>query len=159
MLLLFAASVPYCGFYAVTTTISSLFAEVYPFLNETEIGLCYLGLGAGGALSTITVGRLLDIQFKATRKKVERAAQSDPEKLQKIAHIDSGNYDDFAIEEACLKTQFLWICTFAVACIGYGWVIHAKASIAISLVLHIIRTLLYVLFCLVNRALNSFDPQ
>lgn len=35
----------YSVFYGVTATISTLFEEAYPFLSETDIGLCFLAIG------------------------------------------------------------------------------------------------------------------
>lgn len=156
VIILVSSAIPYSAFYAVNTTISSLFTEVYPFLTETEIGLCFLGLGAGGTLATITVGKLLDVQFRATRRKMERAANDDPEKLRDISKIDRGNYDDFPIEEACMKTQFIWIWLFSIACIGYGWCLQAKTSIAIPLFLQFIRTSLRALRIECNEGLTIY---
>lgn len=50
------------AYYAITAALSSLFAVNYPFLNETEIGLCFLAPDAGGVAGTVTAGKLLDVR-------------------------------------------------------------------------------------------------
>ncbi|KAJ3915068.1 hypothetical protein F5877DRAFT_6331, partial [Lentinula edodes] len=50
-------------YYAVTATISTLFASAYPQLGETEVGLCFLAIGGGMFLGSLTSGKVLDWEF------------------------------------------------------------------------------------------------
>ena len=67
MLLVFNGIV-YSVYYAVTASISSLFADIYPFLNDTTIGLCYLAIGFGTAIGSVATGKLLDWDFQRMKK-------------------------------------------------------------------------------------------
>lgn len=64
-------------FYAVLATISSLFVTVYPFLSETTIGLCFLAMGGGMAVGSSVIGRILDLEYRRLRKKIEVTATSN----------------------------------------------------------------------------------
>ena len=55
-MLLFNATL-YAVFYGVTASISTLFSDIYPFLNQTDIGLCFLGIGGGMAIGSVIGGR------------------------------------------------------------------------------------------------------
>jgi len=44
IVLLFNAII-YAEFYGVTASLSVLFEDVYPFLNEATVGLCFLSIG------------------------------------------------------------------------------------------------------------------
>jgi predicted MFS family arabinose efflux permease len=46
-------------YYGVTATISSLFARNYPYLSETDLGLCYIPIGGGMVVGTIINGTQL----------------------------------------------------------------------------------------------------
>lgn len=145
MLILFSTAVVYSTYYAVSATISDLFSEHYPFLSETEIGLCFLSIGAGGASATILQGKVLDWQFRLVKKQWERKKEAErgsaSEDMEKQDHTtDEGGHDeDFPIEQATLQTQFIWILLFSAASVGYGWAIDKGANIAVSLVLQFFR--------------------
>ncbi|KAI5116192.1 hypothetical protein M0805_002287 [Coniferiporia weirii] len=137
MLLLFSTAIVYSAFYAVSATISSLFGETYPSLSETEIGLCYLSIGGGGAFGTVLAGKLLDWQYTHVKKGFENAKKAAGTEKNHCPGDDStaDTHEDFPIEKATLETQFVWIIVFSASCIGYGWCLQAKTSIAGPLVL------------------------
>lgn len=130
----------YSAFYAVSATLSSLFAEIYPFLSEAEIGLCFLGVGLGGVAGTVCSGKLLDYQFKAVKRKYDRshANTSDPEKHDGSTVRVFEQDEDFPIEQARLQAQHIWIFTFAIATIGYGWAIQRRVNLAVPIILQFI---------------------
>lgn len=146
VLILLSLGIVYAAFYAVTATLSSLFTQHYPFLTETEIGLCFLSIGGGGSFGTIFQGKFLDWYFKRTKKRWEEenarrigANEVDGEKQEKSdGHDEHGT---FPIEKATLNSQVVWICVFAASLIGYGWAIDKNASIAVPLVLQFTSTL------------------
>ncbi|KAH8116949.1 MFS general substrate transporter [Phellopilus nigrolimitatus] len=113
MLLLVSFAIVYSAFYAVTATISPLFSQNFPFLSETEIGLCYLSIGGGGAFATVSAGKLLDRQYMHVKRKFDAVNNSDPEKTRNgtdSPHGDSSaGHDEFPIEKARLQTQYIWI--------------------------------------------------
>lgn len=134
----------YAAFYAVTATLSSLFSQHYTFLSETDIGLCFLAAGGGGALGTIFQGKVLDWHFRRAKKKweQEKAMREIGEGAEKQgtekATSHGGHDEDFPIEEATMKTQVISITVFAAALVGYGWSIDKGASIAVPLLMQVI---------------------
>ena len=56
LLLLFYNGVVYAAFYGVTASLSVVFKTSYPFLSETDIGLCYLAIGGGVSAAILRAG-------------------------------------------------------------------------------------------------------
>ena len=71
LLLLAINAIVFAVFYGITASISSLFSASYTFLNETTIGLCYLAIGGGMIMATLTMGRVLDWEYQTFRKEAE----------------------------------------------------------------------------------------
>ena len=71
LLLLAVSAIVSSIFYGINTSISSLFLTAYPFLNETEIGVCYLAVGGGMIMASSIMGRVLDWEYQTFRKKTE----------------------------------------------------------------------------------------
>ena len=71
LLLLALNAIVNAVFYGINTSISTLFTAAYPFLNETEIGLCYLAIGGGMIMATSIMGRVLDWEYQTFRKRAE----------------------------------------------------------------------------------------
>jgi predicted MFS family arabinose efflux permease len=65
---LFCNGIPYAVFYCVLSSTSYLFATIYD-LNEQQIGLCYIANGVGCILGGLTIGRVLDRDFRITAEK------------------------------------------------------------------------------------------
>lgn len=140
MLVLVSSGIAYSTFYAISATISVLFAQHYPFLSEIEIGLCFLSIMGGGAIGTVLQGRVLDWQFRKVKKEWERQkSERNVEKSDAEEAEDNHHDEDFPIEKATLQTQCIWILLFSVATVGYGWALQRGVSIAVPLVLHFIR--------------------
>jgi len=134
-LLVFNAII-YAVFYAVNTTISTLFASKYPFLNETDIGLCFLAIGGGMVFGAVLCGRMLDADYQRIKKKLVKKAEGDPEK--RIRPEDVTKEENFPIERARLRTVPIFTAIFIVTCAGYGWSLQREANIAVPLILQII---------------------
>ena len=60
LLLLILSAIGFAVSFGINASISSLFSAAYPFLNETQIGLCYLANGGGMIMASSVTGRLLD---------------------------------------------------------------------------------------------------
>ena len=72
ILLLLAVNAIVCAvFYGINAPISSLFSDAYPFLDETEIGLCYLATRGGTIVATSIMGHVLDWEYQTFRKRIE----------------------------------------------------------------------------------------
>ncbi|KAG0702033.1 major facilitator superfamily domain-containing protein [Suillus ampliporus] len=134
-LLVFNAVI-YAVFYAVNTTISTLFANKYPFLNEIDIGLCFLAIGGGTAFSTVLSGRMLDADYQRIKTRLVKKAEGYPEKS--IRPSDVTKDENFPIERARLRTVPIFTGVFILSCAGYGWSLQRETNIAIPLILQII---------------------
>lgn len=135
LLLLFNA-VLYAVFYGVTASISSIFSEVYPFLSETALGLCFLAIGGGMVFGSWITGLVLDRDYRMIKAKLEKKSREDPK--YKIRPEDVVKDENFPIEYARFRTMPVYFAVYIVACIGYGWCLDAKVNIAGPLILNII---------------------
>lgn len=133
----------YAVFYAVTATISTLFSSKYPFLNETEIGLCFLAIGVGLVFGGIVSGKMLDADYKRIKKNLAEKAKGDSEKH--IRSEDVTKDENFPIEKARLRTLPIFTAIFAATCAGYGWSLQREVNIAVPLILQFIRASLIIL--------------
>ncbi|KAK9776141.1 putative Major facilitator superfamily (MFS) profile domain-containing protein [Seiridium cardinale] len=104
--------------YSIMATISSSFANVYPWLSETLLGICYLPTGLGMIVGTQVTGRLLDWEYA---------------KIKKI-HVDG----PFPKEYARLRTMPLHLVIFVATVIGWGLALGKGAHVAVPLVLSVI---------------------
>ncbi|KII93292.1 hypothetical protein PLICRDRAFT_35485 [Plicaturopsis crispa FD-325 SS-3] len=133
VLLLIFNGIIYAVFYAVTATISTLFKTSYPFLSETSIGLCFLAIGGGMFSGSLATGKLLDRDYQIVRKQMLRKIQDDPEK--KLDSQDVTRDDVFEIERARMRTVPLYLAVFIACCMGYGWCLQERVSLAGPLIL------------------------
>lgn len=105
--------------YSILATTSSVFADVYPWLSETLLGVSYLPTGLGMILGTYATGRLLDREYAKAKKK----------------HVGG----DFPKEVARLRTMPFHLVVFVGAVLGWGLCLGKAAHIAVPLVLSAIR--------------------
>ncbi|CAK7227724.1 multidrug transporter [Sporothrix eucalyptigena] len=121
---LFFTGVVYSINYTVTATISSSFATIYPFLDETTIGLCYLATGGGMIVGSTTTGKFLDWDFARVKRKYP---------ADQLAHPA-----DFPREYARLRTMPVHLVIFTASVVGWGFAMEHKAHIAVSLILQFV---------------------
>jgi predicted MFS family arabinose efflux permease len=134
-LLVFNA-IMYAVFYAVITTISTIFVTKYPFLNEIDVGLCFLAIGGGMTISTVLSGKMLDANFQRTKTRLMKKAEEDSEK--RIWPEDVTKEENFPVERARLRMVPLFTAIFVLACAGYGWSLQRETNIAVPLILQVI---------------------
>ncbi|KZP25436.1 MFS general substrate transporter [Athelia psychrophila] len=126
----------YSVFYGVTATISVLFKQAYPYLSESDIGLCFLAIGGGMVIGSATIGKLLDRDYASFKNKmVQKIEDGGGESGARAEDVTKD--ENFPIELARLRTMPVYLGIFCIATIGYGWCLQAKVSIAVPLVLHI----------------------
>lgn len=124
----------YSIFYAVTTTISTLFQSTYPFLNETDIGLCFLAIGGGTLIGSLVTGKFLDRDYKKLKEKIAREVSTDPGTPAEQVVRD----ETFPIEQARMRMTPFHLIVYTVCCAGYGWCLEKEVNIAAPLVLQIV---------------------
>lgn len=114
--------VVYAVNYTITATISSSFAEIYPSLSETVLGLCYLPTGFGMIVGSTLTGKLLDREYARTKA----MTNSDATDIM------------FPKEYARLRLMPIHLIIFSACVVSWGFVIQYKAPIAVPLILQVI---------------------
>ncbi|KAI0931697.1 hypothetical protein AcV5_004875 [Taiwanofungus camphoratus] len=137
-LLLFFNAIMYAVFYGVTTSISTLFQRTYMYLNETDIGLCFLAIGGGMLIGGVITGRLLDKEYRRVKEEVIRMQEKETDAEKRIRPEDVTKDENFPIERARLRLMPVYFGVFVAACIGYGWCLDKGTNIAGPLILQII---------------------
>ncbi|OLN87208.1 Quinidine resistance protein 2-like protein 1 [Colletotrichum chlorophyti] len=106
----------------VVTTVASSFARVYPWLSETDLGLCYLPTGFGMIVGSTLTGKLLDWDYARIKRQVEA----------------SGTTTAFPKEYARLRTMPVLLVLFSGAVIAWGFCVDKGVHIAVPLVLQVV---------------------
>lgn len=125
----------YSIFYAVTATISTLFQTTYPFLNETDTGLCFLAIGGGTVIGGLSTGKLLDRDYRRMEKKIARETLTDLENPVFAEQV--ARDENFPIERARMRMVLFHLIVYTACCAGYGWCLEKKVNIAVPLVLQV----------------------
>lgn len=122
-------------FYAFTATISTLFVVAYPYLSETEIGLCFLAIGGGMAIGSSLNGKMLDWEYRRFSKvnTGTPTAGGIPEDTSQKHYVST----NFPIEKARLRALPILVNLLAACCAGYGWCIAKQVNIAGPVILQI----------------------
>ena len=102
LLLLVSNGLACAIFYGITASISVLFSNSYPFLTQTDIGLCFIVIGGGNILGSILIGRFMDRDYHAVKKKMLQKAEREPE--SGIRPEEVTNEEKSSIELARLRT-------------------------------------------------------
>ncbi|PPQ83614.1 hypothetical protein CVT25_006299 [Psilocybe cyanescens] len=131
-------------FYSFLATISTLFKDTYPFLNETTIGLCFLATGGGVSIGSTVIGRILDMEYQRFKKSAESRLSGTSSKLT-VNHEEG-----IALEQARLRLLPFFSVILGITCAGYGWCIQRKVNIAAPLILHFIGGLVSI--CIMNAS-------
>jgi len=118
--------------YAVLTITSNVFPTAYPFLNETDVGLCFLALGGGMIIGGLLTGKITDWEYRRVRDAILSSRGQSSEKMAVV--LD----EDFPLENARLRTMPIYIFVLASSIIGYGWIVDTKASIAGAVILMVL---------------------
>jgi hypothetical protein len=135
----------YAVMYGVTASLATIFERVYPYLNQTDIGLCFLAMGGGMLVGTVFSGKLMDAHYRKVR-----------DDLISRIRIDSDNVTDskalaedalFPIEKARLQVVPYIIFVYVACVTGYGWSLQSRVPIAIPLILQFISKFLPGLCC------------
>lgn len=146
-LLLFSNGLVCAVFYGITASISVLFSNSYPFLTQTDIGLCFMAIGGGNILGSILIGRFMDRDYQMIKRKMVLKAEREPE--SGIRPEDVTKEEIFPIELARLRTVPIYYAVFAACTIGYGWCVQTKVNLAVPLILQFIggHTIFYPQKC------------
>jgi MFS family permease len=134
--LLFFSGTIYAVMYGVTASLSVIFEEVYPYLNQTDIGLCFLAPGGGMLVGSVLSGRFMDAYYRKIRDDLIRQTGTDSE--EHIVPRAIKKDPSFPIEKARLHILPWVVFAFTACIIGYGWALESKVTIAVPLILQFI---------------------
>jgi hypothetical protein len=134
----------YAVMYGVTASLATIFSRVYPYLNQTDLGLCFLAMGGGMFAGTVFSGKLMDSHYRKVRDDLMRQARIDPEDVNHKALAEDGS---FPIEKARLQAVPYIIFVYTVCVIGYGWSLQSGVCIAVPLILQFISKFLPASHC------------
>ncbi|KAL4956604.1 major facilitator superfamily domain-containing protein [Aspergillus filifer] len=119
--------------YTITTTISSSFADIYPILSETALGLCYLAGGGGMILGSTITGKMLNRDYvKVKERYAERSTNSDGE------IEDDNSEESVPIEYARLRMTPILLFLLVGCVLAWGWLLQRKVHLAVPMVLQVI---------------------
>ncbi|EJU05680.1 MFS general substrate transporter [Dacryopinax primogenitus] len=151
-LVLVSTAIPYSVFYGVITTMSPLFLQNYPWLTESDIGLCYLANGGGCLLGSFTVGKMLDWEWQRVRRSFAAKGQ--------LEDGGSGAKGGVPVEYARLRTTPLFWGAAATCVLLYGWLTKARVHIGVLLLFQfLIGFLITALFNINQTLLMDLFPQ
>ena len=127
----------YAVMYGVTASLSIIFEKVYPYLDESEIGLCFIPMGLGTLVGSLSSGRAMDSCYRKIKEDLIHQTRADSEK-----HVDPEAIEkdpSFPIEKARLQILpwVLFVYTTCVIC--YGWALQCRVTIAVPLILQFVR--------------------
>jgi hypothetical protein len=108
-------SLHYATWQMALTAQSSLFASAYN-LSEIALGLTFLANGLGCMLGSLSTGKLLDIDYRRFKGKF------------------SGDPHDFPIEQARLRTLWLWAPVQWGSVLLFGWTIDRHVPLAAPII-------------------------
>ncbi|KAJ7090856.1 MFS general substrate transporter [Mycena belliarum] len=107
-------------YYGVTASISTIFHETYPALNQTQLGLCYIAIGGGMLIGSATSGQILDWDYQRVKRGIFSEKPED---------------ESFPIEKARMRLLPILLAFYVACCAAYGWCIERGVSIAAPLIL------------------------
>ncbi|KAJ7195657.1 MFS general substrate transporter [Mycena pura] len=113
-------------FYGVNASISTIFHETYPMLNQTQLGLCFLAIGGGMLIGSATSGKLLNWDYQRVKASILAARPPGDTAVEG---------DSFPIEKARMRLMPILVAFYVAVCAGYGWCIERKVNIAGPLML------------------------
>ena len=130
----------------VTASLSVIFEDVYPYLTQTDVGLCFMAQGGGLLIGSWLSGKLTDSYYRKVRDDLIRQARSSTEKDIDAKAIEKD--PKFPIEKARLQVLPCVMLVYTACVVGYGWALQSRVTIAVPLILQFIsgfifRTLLH----------------
>ena len=131
----------YAVMYGVIASLSVIFEKVYPYLNQTEIGLCFIPMGLGMLVGSLLSGRTLDSYYRKIRDDLIRQSRTDSEK-----HVDPEAIEkdpSFPIEKARLQILPWVVFVYTICIIVYGWALQSGVTIAVPLILQFISEFIF----------------
>ncbi|KAF1999309.1 MFS general substrate transporter [Amniculicola lignicola CBS 123094] len=109
----------FTGMMTTTTAIPDLFASAYS-LDELKVGLCYIAMGCGSLLSALTMGHLVDWNFRRHAQRLGMA----------ITKGKTQDLRNFPIEKVRLQVVVPGHVIGTLGLLAFGWSIKFQTHIA-----------------------------
>ncbi|KAI0021603.1 chloramphenicol resistance protein [Xylariomycetidae sp. FL0641] len=123
-MVLFYNATLYLGFMTLTATLSGQFGEIYGY-NNLQLGLCYLPIGAGTTIASVSNGFVADWNYRRIAAKL--GVRLDRKRGQQPA--------GFPIEKVRIQLAYPLLIVGSGVYVGYGWALERQAHVAVPLVL------------------------
>ena len=150
-ILLFYNAIVYTAWYDVTTSLPSLFEEMYGF-NQLQIGLAFIPFGVGSTVASIATGKLMDWNFARIAR--------DRDHTNDAISTSLDGLQDFPLEKARVQVVWPLLYTGVVATLCYGWVLEKAAPLAAPLVLQFVIGLCFTgVFDIMSTLFVDLYPQ
>ena len=118
IIILLVTGVIMAGNMTVLSSITQTYTDLYG-LNELKIGLCYIAMGCGSIVASVSTGRMLDWNYKrmsAQKAAVAAGTDQEPEAVP--------------IEKARAMITIPLVVLGALTTLAFGWVLFARAPLA-----------------------------
>lgn len=134
-------------FYGVIASTSTLFSHFYPFLTETDIGLCFLAVGIGMVVGSLAMGRILNKEYATFKRRSSedpnsktgpRVSKEETFPLELVRMIRADGSVKTDLNQARLRLVPILSVILAVMCAAYGWCLEKDVHIAVPLVMQFI---------------------
>jgi hypothetical protein len=111
---------------------SSLFAQSYPFLTESDLGYVFLALGGGLIVGSVSNGKISD----AIYRRHKRAWDDQQNRLRAEGNAELSRPDhEFPIEKVRLSLYPFYLTVFLACSLPYGWVVEKRVNLSVPLIL------------------------
>ncbi|KAL9077864.1 MAG: hypothetical protein Q9157_003220 [Trypethelium eluteriae] len=126
-IILLCIALLFAAFYAVSASISARFAESYGY-STIDISLVFIPFGVGALVSALTVGRLMDWNY---RRHAQRLGLS----VEKGARSKQHDMLQFPIEQVRLEVVAPFLFLGAALLAAYGWCVQKRVNVSGPIVL------------------------
>ena len=126
----------YAVMYGVTASLSVIFEDIYPYLTQTDVGICFIALGGGMLIGSWLSGKIIDSSYRKVRDNLIHQARFNAEKDIDAKALERG--PTFPIEMARLQVLPCTMLVYTACVVGYGWALQSGVTIAVPLILQFI---------------------
>ena len=126
-LLLAFSAVVFAGFYAIATSMPSQMGRLYGF-DDIIIGLLYLPLAGGSAVTAFVVGPAMNWNYRRHRRRLGLP-------VDKNARSRQDDLSEFPIERARLEVGIPLLALAAIVMLCWGWALQEGVNVAVPCVL------------------------
>ena len=109
----------FTGMMVVTAALPDLYKKAYG-LNTLKIGLCYISLGVGSLTSALTMGHVVDWNFRRHAKRIGMNLSKNKQQ----------DLQDFPIEQVRMQVVLPGVISASLAIITFGWTIDFRTHLA-----------------------------